>query len=147
LTTTETNPGPQATPLFENARAFFEHVVNKSLAGQYPAGQPGITWSGETLATCYYRTEDGRRCVAGELIPDGRYCSDMECENSDSLFCNFPSLEDCIPPGMDKTDVYHAQRAHDNTATDSIVDGQFGPWKHDLFVARLREWVPAFKGF
>jgi hypothetical protein len=130
-------------PLFDNARAFYDHVTAESLAGKYPAAEFN---PGHDVASCKYRTPDGRQCVVGCTFPDAEYKPGMEGASCDGLYENYPRLVDYIPPGMTQSDMYHAQRAHDRTANESMT-GTGLAWEHDRFVVRLREWVPAFKGF
>lgn len=135
------------SPLFENARAFFDHVVARSRAGHYPAAEPPTCRYGK--AVCRYRTADGRPCVVGETIPDVVFCRSMnEAGDSDDLYRKFPWLVSYIPAGMTGADMLCAQRVHDRTAS-TYYDWNAGrfEWPHDVFVHRLVTDVPAFRGF
>lgn len=134
----------QIRPLFENAKAFYDHIVARSLADHYPSAF--VNPCGCT-ASCRYRSDDGKKCVVGEVIPDKDYLPEMDdAGDSNELYSRYPSLRDYIPPGMTRGDMKLAQEAHDCTATDGIQADRTIVWNHNEFVWRLAE-VPAFAAF
>lgn len=85
--------------------------------------------------SCAYRGKDGKKCVAGLLIPDEKYDPIMEGATVDDTII---SLAIELPEGMTILDVRQCQVCHDWMAND--------PWKHEKFVNDLLIQVKAFEG-
>lgn len=101
---------------------FLDLLARTSRAGGFPS---------DNSNTCLYRTDDGRKCPVGLLIPDEKYCRDMEEKGADELFGRFPELLDHLPDGMTVADLGTVQDIHDRRSTHR--DG----WNHRAFVDSL----------
>lgn len=78
---------------------------------------------------CLYRSDNGKKCVAGLLIPDDKYSEVMEGQAIDTLIeeCSLFSI---IPHGMTLPELVECQELHDDNAGHV-------PWPHDEFVDGL----------
>ena len=83
----------------------FEKAVKGIIA------QGGASASGCT-SSCRYRGENGRKCAAGQLIPDDKYAEDMEGHD---VFYR-PVFDVLMAEGHDVGFVNEIQRAHDASA-------------------------------
>jgi len=84
---------------------------------------------------CLYRTEDGKTCAVGCLIPKDIYDERMEHTDLDSILKNFPELTNIIQPQLDLLTAL--QKIHDN------VDVELWP-NHLVDLATLEDLeVPA----
>ena len=113
-------------------REYLQTLIQTSKDGKFPSVRPKQDC---IVARCLYRTNDGRACAFGLLIPDNRYCANME-EFSSSRIIEKYKLQDVIPEGLDHNDIREIQRVHDKHALDS-TETQVIPWKHKSFVNAL----------
>lgn len=99
-------------------------IVATSLAGGFPAVQ---SKGSDGDPCCCYRTDDGKRCVAGLLIPDDKYERGMEGSTCHAYIVK--NVLD-IPKGMSLADVGVLQTAHDDLAFEKV-------WDHAAFVKKI----------
>lgn len=99
-------------------------LIHTSATGGFPA-------RGGLFNRCMYRTDDGKKCAAGLLIPDECYTPQIEglCINS---FCDEirnPAtvlVARHLPEGVTLFQVHELQQAHDSRSQ---------AWDHERFVA------------
>lgn len=84
---------------------YYNELVSRAIDRRFPA----VDQDGE----CSYRTEDGRGCVVGILIPDNKYLSSFE-----GMLCNHLSIKNVIdfPDGINLQDLMKIQHSHDSAA-------------------------------
>lgn len=100
---------------------YFDLLVKTSREGGFPARN--------VHGSCVYRTEDGKKCAVGLLIPDTRYKVMME-GSAAALFAVHTELRDIIPKEMSVVDLQQVQNVHDN---NPYMEG----WDHEKFVEGL----------
>lgn len=121
---------------------YYDLLVTTSKNGGFPAA--------DDHGNCFYRTEDGKRCVVGIVLPDNLYQRCMEgkafsrvCEIligeyesdhqhlPDDVRKQDPTKFEWVPEHMSLCDLASCQSAHDN-----LVLGH-GQWVHSYFVKNL----------
>ena len=102
-------------------REYYDLLVKTSLEGGFPSMEG---------STCKYHSRDGKRCVAGLLIPDDISHPMFEGNIIDTL-CEYNSqLESVITSEeIPLTLIKKCQYLHDVVMEE--------PWNHELFVERL----------
>lgn len=91
-----------------NKSGYLNLLCELSYGGKFPAVNDA--------KVCKYRTEDGRKCVVGLLIPDEKYDASMEGET-----CLNPRVTRVIemPDGVSIDQLFAIQHLHDQFATMS----------------------------
>lgn len=95
-----------------------QECFDNSTQGIIAQGGPSLS----PLSFCRYRAEDGRKCAAGQLIPDELYDPEMESRLAsciDQIVFSHPGLVDAL------------QRAHDVAAKGEDF---FSAW-HDKLLS------------
>lgn len=100
---------------------YYDLLVRTSAEGGFPSMEGG---------RCRYRTDTGRRCAVGLLIPDEMYEPGMETNNAYWLERRFPQVQAVFPDEMDADELRRVQTVHDELAQDL-------GWDHQSFVANL----------
>lgn len=117
---------------------YFDLLVKTSKDGGFPAINvektiPGCQFSGN-VNRCKYRTNDGKKCAFGLLIPDDKYSHLFEGKSLEGL----PDyIQYYFPDGLCMRDMMSVQVVHDKYAT-------YESWNHTDFVQRLLH-LPCFK--
>ena len=76
---------------------------------------------------CLYRTNDGRGCAIGVILPDSLYEKRFEGKEFHEIYSEISDIR-WIPDGMDDVDLRSVQRVHDNLSAC---------WNHEAFVQEL----------
>lgn len=86
-----------------------QEIFDKSCGGIIAQGGPAIQDN-----RCCYRTVTGRKCAAGQLIPDDKYSSAME-----GKLVNYDAVSDaCGITAENQVLINCLQKAHDSSAFD-----------------------------
>ena len=81
-------------------------LIKTSETGGFPAmGTDG---------RCLYKTDDGKKCVIGLLIPDEKYDEDFEGRSIIALMTNGLLTYQDIPIGISEPSLLALQSAHDD---------------------------------
>lgn len=104
-----------------SAREWLDVLTKASADGEFPAvSDEGV---------CVYRTDDGRACAVGLLIPDDEF---TENDVGSVLSGEFwDTYGDAMPPWATRDQLAEVQNAHDSLARNE-------EWGHEEFVANLR---------
>jgi hypothetical protein len=107
----------------------FDYVVREL----YKQGGPAVqfmktNWDQDGSMKCAYRTDTGKRCAFGQLIPDELYCEEMEGNSATIVIDNyFPITTDDKENRMDF--IVGMQCAHDRHKDDRIFCPEMS-WKN-----------------
>lgn len=95
---------------FATRRDYIRELINRAFDGRLPAvgGNPNTN----NTATCLYRTNDGKACVAGILIPDEKYEARFEGHTVKEL----PEGVLTLPPDVSFALLKKIQEKHDYQA-------------------------------
>lgn len=118
-------------PPKHTAQSFYDLLVRTSAEGRFPSTTVLTDWVPAGTRVCAYRSDDGRACPVGLLIPDDRYVPTMENVACADLVRRW-DLWDCIPDGMEVADLESIQDLHDGYETDA-------EWDHRHFVSCLNQ--------
>lgn len=113
-----------------------QEIFNRAVRRLIKQGVPATT---EYAEGCRYRTDDGRRCAIGHLLPTKVYKPTMENNSVRRLVWKFPEVEPYVlasdlPPEVALRLAGGLQDAHDSQA-ENMVAGYIEP----------EEWLSGFR--
>lgn len=128
------------TRVCETLREYYDLLVKTSKEGGFPAA---VFREGDVH--CRYRTEDGKKCAVGLVIPDDRYDPTWDCHNLTAYGLPFVVIRPGLPADASVNLLSRIQEVHDELARKCLRGGEFDPdaWDHAEFVRRLGD-IPEF---
>lgn len=108
---------------------YLDLLVTTSKQGGFPAVSE--------REECAYRSDDGKRCAVGLILPDAFYDShNLEGSTVVDIADEFPEVEEFFPAGLAVKDMREIQNCHDTIAQG--IDYRINRvWSHDRFVYEL----------
>lgn len=105
-------------------------TINEVITQTYEYAKNMKEPSSDNADGCLYRSGDGNKCLAGNLIPDKYYDPAMEKQSIATNYRNYPEIKKIIGDNLDLW--IDLQNAH-----DAYTNYPFDKW-HEIMLDKIR---------